>query len=196
MLRLVDKPGTREEGDDGRNPTLPVSRSNAQRHGRHEALPQARFRRVPPRGQLHDRPESVITMLRNTHLSRLLGIRRGCQGFRALARRPPVHRPALVLLMARFSASSTSSGAGDHGQDGHVHLLRQLLHLLRNGHRRPRLRDGQLGREARRLRRLRHVRPRLPAGGPEARGQDRPVQGRNADPRLRGGPVTEGGAGL
>ncbi|PYQ23052.1 MAG: hypothetical protein DMF79_04700 [Acidobacteria bacterium] len=72
-----------------------------------------------------------------------------------------------------------------HGEEGHVHLLRELLHLLRDGHRRPPVRHGQRRREARRLRGLRHVRPRLPSGGAQAGDEGRSVQGRNAHPGVR-----------
>jgi hypothetical protein len=58
----------------------------------------------------------------------------------------------------------------------------ELLDVLQNGYRRPRLRHGQLGRQARRLRPLRHVRPRLPARGGEAQKQARPLEDRAADP--------------
>ena len=60
----------------------------------------------------------------------------------------------------------------DHREEGHVHLVRQLLDLLRDGHRRAALCDGQRVLHARLLRRLRHVRPRLPARGVEAREQE------------------------
>ncbi len=50
-----------------------------------------------------------------------------------------------------------------------MHLVRQLLDLLRDGHRRPAVRDGQPVVQARRLRRLRHVRTSAPAASSRSR---------------------------
>ena len=74
-------------------------------------------------------------------------------------------------------------------EERHVHPVRELLDLLRNGHRHPRLRHGQPRREARFLRGLWHVRARLPARGAEAREQAGPLPCRRADPGVRAGPV-------
>jgi hypothetical protein len=57
---------------------------------------------------------------------------------------------------------------------------RASRYLLRNGHRRPRLRHGQPGRQTRRLRRLRHARPRLSTRGAQL--ENKPVRWKAGQP--------------
>ena len=134
----------------------------------------------PRRPQLGDRPP-LPAFLRLRLPAPAVVRPGGGRGLRGRARRRPLpaHGHARVVPLRLPDGGDPRPRPEvrplpDHGQEGHVHLVRQLLDLLRDGDRRPPVRHGQPVLRARVLRGLRHVRPHVPAGRPEARDQAHP----------------------
>jgi hypothetical protein len=136
----------------------------------HGSLSAARVVRLPHRG----------------HLQR--GDRRGLLSADGVARVVPIRMPhggdprtAAALLLA----------LPDHHERRSVHQLRQLQHVLRDGHRCAQLCPAWREHRARQLRGLRPLRQRLPAGCSEAgeRQAERPVEQCTAEHRSNGSEV-------